>query len=65
MKRPPMPSKGQLNLPLLDKQVTTVVSGNEQKELIAALVELLIRAARRDLEIQTDGGENESPEAHA
>ena len=51
MKRLPMPPKEQLNLLLLDKQVTTVVSGDEQKELTIALVELLIHAAQRDLEI--------------
>ena len=65
MKRLPMPPKEQLNLLLRDKQVTTAVSGDEQKELTIALVELLIHAAQRDLEIQTNGGDNESPEAHA
>ena len=65
MKQSAMPLKRQLNLPLLDNPVTTVASSNEQKELTVALVELLIQAAQGDLEMQPDGGDNESPEAHA
>jgi hypothetical protein len=65
MKQSAMPLKGQLNLPLLDNPVTTVASSDEQKELTVALVELLIHAAQGELEMQPDGGDNESPEAHA
>lgn len=65
MKQSAMLLKGQLNLPLLDNPVTAVASSDEQKELTVALVELLIHAAQGDLEMQPDGGDNESPEAHA
>jgi hypothetical protein len=65
MKQSAMPLKGQLNLPLLDNSVTTIASSDEQKELTVALVELLIQAAQGALEMQPDGGDNESPEAHA
>jgi hypothetical protein len=65
MKQSATPPKGQLNLSLLDTQVTTVASSDEQKELTIALVELLIHAAHRELKIQADGGDNESSEAHA
>jgi hypothetical protein len=57
MKQSAMPLKRQLNLPLLDNPVTTVASSDEQKELTVALVELLIQAARGDLEMQPDGGD--------
>jgi hypothetical protein len=63
MKRSATAPKRQLNLPLLD--VPTVAAGDEQKELTVALVELLIHAAQGELKIQPDGGDNESPQAHA
>ena len=56
MKQSAVPLKGQLNLPLLDSQVTAVASSDEQKELTVALVELLIHAAQGGLETQPDGG---------
>lgn len=59
------PPKGQLNLPLLNAPITMVASGDEQKELTIALVELLLHAAQGELKAGTDGGSNESPEAHA
>jgi hypothetical protein len=65
MKQSAMPLKGQLNLPLLEHPVTAGASSDEEKELTVALVELLIHAAQGDLETQPDGGDNESPEAHA
>ena len=65
MKQSATPPKGQLNLPLLDAPVTTVASSDEQKELTIALVELLIHAAHRELKIQPEGGDHESPKAHA
>jgi hypothetical protein len=65
MKRSPKPLKEQLNLPLLgDATVATVVSGDKQKELTIALVELLIHAAHECLEAEP-GEKNESPETHA
>jgi hypothetical protein len=64
MKRSATLLKGQLNLPLLDAPVTMVASGDHQKELTVALVELLIHAAQGELKVRTDGGGNESPEAH-
>jgi hypothetical protein len=42
-----------------------VASGDDQKELTIALVELLIHAAQGELKVRADGGDNESPEAHA
>ena len=65
MKQAAMPSEGQLNLPLLNSPVTTVVSSDEQKKLTVALVELLVHAAQGDLEMRADGGDNESSKAHA
>ena len=65
MKQSAKPLKGPLNQPLLDNPGTTVASSDEQKELTVALVELLIHAAQGDLEMQPDGGDNESLEAHA
>lgn len=56
---PQLPTKTQLNLPLLQGP-TCVVPDDKQAELILALVELLIGAAQADLE---DGGDDES-EAH-
>ena len=65
MQQSAVPLKGQLNLPLLDNPLTEDASSDEQKELTVALVELLIHAAQGYLETQLDGGDNESPEAHA
>ena len=65
MKRSATAPKKQLNLLLLDEPVTTVVSGDEQKELTVALVELLLNAAQGELKIQPNGGDHESPKAHA
>jgi hypothetical protein len=62
MKRSATPKK-QLNLSLLD--APTVAASDEQKELTVALVELLIHAAQGELKIQPDGGDHESPKAHA
>jgi hypothetical protein len=63
MKRSATAPNKQLNLPLLD--APTVAAGDEQKELTVALVELLIHAAQGELKIQPDGGDHESPKAHA
>jgi hypothetical protein len=41
------------------------VPDEHQKELTLALMELLIHAAQEHLELQTDGEEHESPEAHS
>jgi hypothetical protein len=65
MQQSAVPLKGQLNLPLLDNPLTAGASSDEQKELTIALVELLIHAAQGDLETPLEGGDNESPEAHA
>lgn len=64
MKKSARPRKAQLNLPLLDAPVPNTASGGQQ-ELTVALVELLIHAAQEDLGKQPDGGDNESPKAHA
>ena len=56
---PQSPTKIQLNLPL-PQEPTCVVPDDTQAELILALVELLMGAARADLE---GGGDDES-EAH-
>ena len=51
----------QLNLPLVDAPTTTV-PGAKQRELSSALMELLIRAARKTDERPSSGG-NDKPEA--
>jgi hypothetical protein len=65
MKRSAIAPKKQLNLPLLDAPVTAAASSDEQKELTVALMELLIHAAQKELKRQPDGGDHESPKAHA
>jgi hypothetical protein len=59
LRAPRLPATLQLNLPLLQGPAR-VVPDDQQAALILALVELLIGAARVDLE---DGGDDES-EAH-
>lgn len=58
MKRTVMPSATQFNLPLSTE--SAVLPGDKQKELIHALVELLIGAARESAGNPADGGEDES-----
>ena len=65
MKRSAMPLQRQMNLSLLDPPATTAASGDQQKELALALVELLVSAAQGRLEKRTNGEDNESSEAHA
>ena len=54
-----------MNLSLLDDPRTTAISGDRQKELTLALMELLINASQENLEAQVNGGENEPPQADA
>jgi hypothetical protein len=61
MKRPAKGKSLQLNLPLVDAPAAAM-PGNKQRELAAALVELLINAARESAEPRENGGEHE-PEA--
>jgi hypothetical protein len=61
MKRPPMPTNMQFNLPLLDAPAAAL-PGNKKRELDLALVELLINAARESAVLPTQGDGNE-PEA--
>ena len=63
MKRPEKAPNGQMNLSLLDVPATTVPN-DKQKELTQALKELLMSAARENVEQQENGGENES-ETHS
>jgi hypothetical protein len=65
MKRSAMPLQRQMNLSLLDPPATTAASGDQQKELALALVELLVNAAQGSAEKQANGEDHESPEAHA
>jgi hypothetical protein len=65
MKRSAKPLNGQMNLSLLDDPRTTAISGDRQKELTLALMELLINATQENLEAQVNGGENEPPQADA
>jgi hypothetical protein len=62
MKPPPPPAKAQLNLPLLTMSAC-VLPQETQAELILAIVELLIGAAREPVEHPSQGGANEC-EAH-
>jgi len=63
MKPPPPPSsKAQLNLPLLTVPAC-VIPQETQAELILAIVELLIGAAREPVEDPSEGGADEC-EAH-
>jgi len=58
MKRPAKGKTLQLNLPLVDAPAAAV-PGNKQRQLAAALVELLINAARESSELWEKGGEHE------
>ena len=63
MKRPDNPIMlAQLHLPLLAAS-KTAMSDNKQRELAAALVELLISATQESQETKTNGGGDEL-EAH-
>lgn len=63
MKRPDNPIMlAQLHLPLLTASKATM-SDDKQRELAAALVELLISATQESQETKTNGGSDE-PEAH-
>ena len=55
MKRSAMPLNRQMNPPLLEAPATTAASGDQQKELTLALMELLINAAQGGLETQANG----------
>ena len=59
MKRPANRRTQQLNLPLNDAPATEV-PGGKQRDLAAALMELLINAARESTERRENGGEHES-----
>jgi hypothetical protein len=59
VKRTAKPSSRQLNLGLLS-EVAIAVLGGKQDELARALVELLIDAARDDVEFGAEGGGDES-----
>jgi hypothetical protein len=63
MKRSAKPCNLQMNLPLLNVPATAVPN-NQQKELTVALMELLINAARENIEPQSQGGDYEC-ETHA
>jgi len=58
MKRPAKRTVPQLKLPLIDLPAAAV-PGNKQRELAAALMELLINAARESGEQRESGGEHE------
>ena len=58
MKRSAKRTTPQLNLPLIDAPAATV-PGNKERELAAALMELLINAAREHGEQRESGGEHE------
>ena len=58
MKRTVMPNATQFNLPL--SKESAVLPGDKQKELVLALVELLIGAARDSAADPSDRGEDES-----
>ena len=58
MKRSAKPTVPQLNLPLIDVPAATV-PGDKQRELAAALMELLISAALESSKQREDGGVHE------
>ena len=58
MKRTVMPSATQFNLPLSTE--SAALPGDKQKELVLALVELLIGAARESVGNPAGGGDDES-----
>lgn len=62
MRRPVEPSL-QLNLSLLTATACVIPDG-KQKELMLALVELLTSAASQGVQLQANGGDDES-ETHA
>jgi hypothetical protein len=62
MKRPAKAPNPQLNLPLLSAPAT-VMFENDQKNLILALIELLMSAASEGFAAEKNGGADES-EAH-
>ena len=51
-------TRPQLNLPLLDARATTLPD-DKQRELSSALMELLIRAARKTDQRPSSGGDDE------
>jgi hypothetical protein len=66
MKKSAKKTREQLNLPLLDAAVGTAIPVGKQKELIGALMELLLHLAQEDFRITSEGGEHdEPPQAHA
>lgn len=58
MKRSAKPCNLQMNLPLLNLPAAAVPN-DQQKELTVALMELLINAARENIEPQSNGGDHE------
>ena len=63
MKRSTKPLFPQMNLPLASASATGNLD-NQDKDLIVALMELLVSAAEEESEQSENGGEHES-EAHA
>ena len=65
MKRSAKRFHPQMNLPLLTVRDLPMVSGDQQKELTLALMEILINAAQATLDAPGHGGEDDSSDTHA